>query len=467
MASEFEKNVRRRMEGLRLHPSAEVWQRVEEQIRQNKRKRRILFFIIFSLIGLALAGYGIFNFPVRSGLNSGVASVRTNDGQKKAPKNSSSQTIPNEAKIIENIPLYAEPVKTRKAVANARLAQTFTVNRRLSKNVNRSNVKERSSEEASSSTQEISSTQKTEYQVDTTQVANLNSLSLNNYRSMHRDNQNKIVNPLDSKIIGANDSAVSNSPEKPTSVKKPRMKNQGKWKWGINISLGASTITKEAFSFKGASSSDVYAMSVPGSSTGGGPTSGVFYGPSGNNVAFAFQAGFQMKNEISPRSSMSSGLMYTYMADKIKVGQSGGYNQSSASSRAAYYAATPQNTYKEHFHFIELPLTYDWRMTKNSNRYFSLTGGMSGSYLVSTNALVYDTAQHGIYYQNNSLFTRMHFNLMAGTAYHVSTTKTEFAIGPKFSFDLTKLINSDVDKRKYFLYVGLDTRLFFERGKNK
>ena len=463
MASEFEKHVRRTMEGLRVHPSAEVWQRVEVQIRQNKRKRRILFFIIFSVIGLAVAGYGIINFPGRSRLNSGVASLRTNDGLKEAPKNSSSQTTPNGIKIIENIPSH-KLVKTQKA---ATLAQTFTVNKGLRKNVNRSNVKEGSSEGTSSTTQEISSTEKTEFQLDTTQVANLNSVSLNNDQSTHSVNQNKIANPLDSRISGANDSAVSQTLEKPTSLKKPQMKNQNKWNWGINISLGSSTITQDAFSLKGTSSSDVYAMSVPGGATGGGPTSGVFYGPSGNNAAFAFKAGFQMKNEISHRSSMSVGLMYAYLADKIKVGQSGGYNQSSNSSRAAYYAATPQNTYTEHFHFIELPLSYDWRVTRNSNRYFSLTGGMSGSYLVSTNALVYDTSQHGIYYQNNSLFTRMHFNLTAGTAYHVSTTRTEFAIGPQFSFDLTKLINSDVDKRKYFLYIGLDTRMFFDRGKNK
>jgi outer membrane protein with beta-barrel domain len=462
MASEFEKNVRRTMEGLRVHPSAEVWQRVEEQIRENKRKRRILFFVIFSLIGLALAGYGIINFPGRPGLNSDVAKVRTSDGLNEAPKNSSSQTTPT-VKIIENIPSYSELVKSQKATRT----QSLTTNNPLSNNVNHLKVEKGSAEEASNSRQEISSTEKKQFQVDTGQAANSKSLSLDNSQSTHSDYQNKIANPFDSKMIDANDSAVGKTAEGSTSVKKQQMKNQSKWKWGINFSLGASTITQDAFSFKGTSVSDAYALNVPSNANGGGPASGVFYGPSGNNAAFAFKAGFQLKNEISPRSSMSVGLMYAYMADKIKVGQSGGSNQSSSSSRAAYYAATPQNTYTEHFHFIELPLIYDWRMTKNSSRYFSLTGGMSSSYLVSTNALVYDTAQHGIYYQDNSLLTRMHFNLMGGIGYHVSTTKTEFAIGPQFSFDLTKLINSDVDKRKYFLYVGLDTRIFFEKANRK
>jgi hypothetical protein len=463
MASEFEKNVRRTMEGLRVHPSVEVWQRVEKQIRENKRKRRILFFIAFSLIGLALAGYGIISLAGRSGLNSEAASVRTKD----APMNSTPQKSSNATKIVEKIPSYNKLVKTQKALPNATVARASTANRRPSKNVNRSSEGERLPEKASNSMPEIASSKKTEFQVDSTQVDNSKNLSLSKNPSTHSDGQNRIANPLDSKMVRANDSSVSKTVGKLTSVKKPQMRNQNKWKWGIDISLGSSTITQDAFSFKGASYSDANAYTAPGSANSGGPTSGVFYGPSGNSAAFAFKTGFQIKNEISARSSVRAGLMYAYMADKIKVGQSGGYNQSSGSSRSAYYAATPQNTYTEHFHFIELPLSYDWRMTRNSNRYFSLTGGMSGSYLVSTNALVYDTAQHGIYYQDNSLFTRMHFNLMGGTAYHVSTTKAEFAIGPQFSFDLTKLINSDIDKRKYFLYVGLDTRIFFEKANRK
>src|ERR1043166_6740683 len=57
-ANEFEKNARKSLDEFKLHPSEEVWQKVEERIRKKKR-RRIIFFIIFSLFGLALGGYGI------------------------------------------------------------------------------------------------------------------------------------------------------------------------------------------------------------------------------------------------------------------------------------------------------------------------------------------------------------------------------------------------------------------------
>jgi outer membrane protein with beta-barrel domain len=466
MASEFEKNVRRIMERLRVQPSDEVWQHVEEQIRENKRKRRIIFFIIFSLIGLALAGYGIFNFPGKSGGKSELANARMKPAVKEE-NNPTQQTTADADKAIQTIPTYNETGKTTNRVRIATLAQTFTVNIRMSKNVNRSFVEEKSPDELENAAPEISSIEKTQILVDTTQLVNSKRLLFKNDPPTPWDSQNKTVNPDTPSAQLSNDSTASKTSGKATAVKKPQMNNQGKWKWGMNISLGASTITQDAFSFKGTSYSDAYAYSAPGSATGGGPMSGVFYGPSGNKAAFAFKAGFHAKNEISARSCVSAGLMYAYLADKIKVGLGGASNLSSGSSRSAYYSGTPQNTYTEHFHFIELPLTYDWRMSNNSNRYFSLTGGMSGSYLVSTNALVYDTAQQGVYYQDKSLFTRMHFNLMAGTAYHAATAKTEFAIGPQFSFDLTKLIKNDVDKRKYFLFISLDTRIFFDRGKKK
>ena len=61
-ANEFEKNVRKEMDEFKLHPSEEVWPKIEERIREKKRKRRIIFFILFSSIALMLGGYGIYNF---------------------------------------------------------------------------------------------------------------------------------------------------------------------------------------------------------------------------------------------------------------------------------------------------------------------------------------------------------------------------------------------------------------------
>src|SRR5689334_3392979 len=60
--NEFEKNVRQEMDEFKVHPSGEVWSKIEERIREKNRKRRILFFILFPAIALMLGGYGIYRF---------------------------------------------------------------------------------------------------------------------------------------------------------------------------------------------------------------------------------------------------------------------------------------------------------------------------------------------------------------------------------------------------------------------
>ena len=132
----------------------------------------------------------------------------------------------------------------------------------------------------------------------------------------------------------------------------------------------------------------------------------------------------------------------------------------------SYYAGSPQETYTDHFHFIELPLSFNWRVTNNTDHFLSLNAGVSPSYLLSTNALLYDTTAGGIYYHNKDLVTRTHFNFTSGISYQFKNKKSmDFSIGPQVSFDVSKVFKSDLDKRKYLLYTGINARVFFEKKK--
>src|SRR6188474_2694114 len=53
--NEFEKKISSEMQELRFKPSENVWLRVEERIREKKKRR--IFVVIFLLAGLALLGY--------------------------------------------------------------------------------------------------------------------------------------------------------------------------------------------------------------------------------------------------------------------------------------------------------------------------------------------------------------------------------------------------------------------------
>src|SRR5215470_8039319 len=94
-ANEFEKDVRRIMDDLKLHPSEEVWRKVEERIREKKRKRRVIFFL-FSLVGLAIVGSLLYVFSHMQ--NSNPNDSTQNLDRRKTP---SSTTSTNQDGVIK------------------------------------------------------------------------------------------------------------------------------------------------------------------------------------------------------------------------------------------------------------------------------------------------------------------------------------------------------------------------------
>lgn len=470
-ANEFEKNVQRVMDDFKLHPSDEVWQKVEERIRENKRRRRIIFFIVFSFVALTLGGYGIYNYSVNQDTRR-VKDVKTEMTARRPDR---------QAQATSNISHERNDKKQDNKTKNAQKQnQNVKAEGALEKTVNEKFVaqnvrnKRQNVEQSARSFSLKIGEHPLKPNSKIIENRNTTGIALNNGQPVDAGTETqKIAADSINKSVTKNslpDTAVAKKPDIITYDKKKLTQEQKfkKWKWGFNVSFGVSTITQDPFSFKGTSYVYANTYNAPGTSSGG---AGVFYGPSSNQPAFAFKTGVTLKRGISARSSMSAGLSYAYLADKIKIGINPNSSQSSSPSSAlqtAYYPAAPRYTYTDHFHFIELPLIYDWRMTKNSNHYFSLSGGVSPSYMLSTNALVYDTAFNGVYYHNKSLFTRMHFNFLTGASYHLASRKNfELATGPQFSFDVSKIIESNVDKRKYFLYIGLDTRIFFEGRKNR
>jgi hypothetical protein len=477
-ANEFEKNVRKEMDEFKLHPSEEVWTKIEERITESKRKRRILFFILSSLIALTLGGYGIYNLSVNKPKSEAQDKLsqdnRSNDKNK--IDNSKNEELNKKAVTIKpNIPVenikqtHKTPVvaKQKQPSQNHRedkLLASFSRENRISKDQATINV-DKTEEKKESSRKE------------NTNPATADVSSFNQHQTA-TDRQNETSKAGD-KDLKRNETALNSGEFKDTrsvDVLNKKKSGEGSTKitWGINFSAGRSVITEEAFSFKSSYATADRQYSAPGTSQGGGPLTGgggsgnpgssYRYPQSQNEPAFAFKAGIHARKNISKRSSLSAGLGYSYLADKIKIGT----NQATSQSSMAlyYYSGSPQQTHTDHFHFVELPLTYNWRVTNNADHFLSLNAGISPSYLLATNALLYDTAMGGIYYHIKDQITKAHFNFISGISYQFRNAKNlEFSVGPQFSFDVTKVFKSDLDKRKYFLYTGLDARVFFQKKK--
>jgi hypothetical protein len=467
-ANEFEKNVKKAMDEFKLHPSEAVWQKVEERIQEKKKRRRILFFFIFSLVGLALAGYGIYNFSSKQ-----ITHQDTNKSENfSVTKNNSikSTPVPHHESIaiikhdcVEKNTRHQGPgefVTQKKKTSKENNNVLFARGR----NFTAVDAPEKRNKEAEKIIIE-----------KTNQIKTVENISLTKLPQFLKDGSNqKNVAGYTEKATMLNiiaDTISINNPDNKTGqetgvAKKEKNKAAQKLKWGINVSMGSSTITEDRFSLK---SSYVQADRIYSSANPFPGGSLNRYPPSTNKSAFAFKAGMGLKKDISRRSHVSIGLQYAYVGDRIKTaiiqnnivwantGANTGANNFTGQS--SYYSAIPQKTYTDRFHFIELPIFYDWRVTNNTNHFLSLGAGISPAWLIATNGLVYDTAAGGIYFHNKSSFTRTHINLMAGLSYHFDKG-FEWSIGPQFYFDASKLIKNDFDKRKYFLYSGIDARIF-------
>ncbi|HEY2720593.1 MAG TPA: hypothetical protein VGI82_02645, partial [Chitinophagaceae bacterium] len=95
-ANEFEKKMQRILDEFKIHPSGEVWQNVEKTIRERKRKRRIIFFLVFSCLGLLMAGYAFNHFTQGNQQKSDL-------GNKKNGTEVQNKHVKNEQAPIQNI----------------------------------------------------------------------------------------------------------------------------------------------------------------------------------------------------------------------------------------------------------------------------------------------------------------------------------------------------------------------------
>lgn len=483
-ANEFEKNVKREMDDFKLRPSEEVWTRVEKEISDKKRKRRIIFFLLFSAVGLMLAGYCIYHF---SG-NISKSPIENKLSINSKPKTTSLDKEQNDVAVkpttfSENEEPGKKPA-TDKTKSKDEREEKMTTNDLLIVQKNYPNPVQRKN---SKTVKKQVETQKEQNNKDALAETNIGKSSSIDQKSI-TDNTVQQTKPIEENVVVNNlpDSMRSTQQElKKDAVTVDNKKAKEKINssktiiWGIDISLGASTITENPFSFDNSKSLADVQYGAPNPSTGPGGQPNNYRGPqSQNKSAFAFKMGLHAKKNLSPRSSLSVGLSYSYLADKIEVGArqytSSSQNQNSSLSAAfAYYAnVSPQqsssssNSYTDQFHFIELPVIYHWRMTNNSERFLSLNLGLSPAYLLSTNALVYDTAFGGIYYSNKNLIQKTHFNIVSGLSYQFGISRDiRVSLGPQFSFDLTKIFKSGFDERKYFLFTGINAGVFFDKKK--
>jgi hypothetical protein len=577
----FEKQIRQKLDELKIPPADTVWSSVETQIRKDKRRRRglILFPMLLLLIGMGSyfifennlsstnnpgSKYGVNstsdntsdrndktenvsdnisnsnknnNNPVASkepeakeGLGkAGVIDDEANDVAQRSESKKGYKEEANETKtppaqpelnrasdnhtIDKAQPSNAESSSIIASIGNASIIKPGTDGERnkTSRDIVRSSKKsdrnplggggsgnidkkrkeqlkagdkgqaeqivpkgQKGKEEATSQPEEI---QKPE-QIALKDQENISVPDSSLNKTVDADN-----NPADSSgtdnVVTMNksaDSASSTGGVEKNNTAAKRNKQSSSWKWGLTGSAGISNLNDGSFfdgivdgifSGEKALVADV-SPNAMNNNNAPSPTA-VIYRPSAIEKGFSFSMGAFVQKNLSKRFSIATGLQYRYYSTKIQVGRRVDsttilINAFGSLNVSQYYRSAPVPVtyeYTNRFHFVELPVTANFQLSNRLPVYWN--GGLSLSYLVSTNALHFDS-QTGVYYKDNGLFNKLQANLSTSLSVSLwNKSKMPVHVGPQLQYGLTNLMKRDASAAKHLFYFGLNTKVFLKK----
>jgi len=501
--NEFDKKISSEMQELKFKPSEQVWLRVEERIK-TKKKRRI-FVVIFLLAGLALLGYWQ-RTNLFGGQKNDIATKVTTDspGEKQKEENSQStneinssttkqKTQPTESKEIKNTTgktvndkqSDSGSVIDKKDIAVSK--NNISKQKKSKEEINEKpvSVKTKKDNKPEASVAIVSANSKTKSKVvddkskdlktDTETIAKKEDLNQSEVKLVDsKIDSAKVVTLEQEKNVTATDTLLKTDQTKdtpPQTVKKGPAEK--KWKWGLHITPGISSLNDNEISFGGLKSADAFAYQNPvGSGTGAPPPAR--QKPSDVKAGFALQVGAFAQRQLSSRTSLAVGLQYGYYSNVLHIGNkrsslSGTTQLSTLLDRNAnqvYNAGGDTTKYTNGYHFIELPFLFQWQLNKNKTKPFIWSTGFTIGQLIASNAIMYDTVFNGVYYKNTSQLNKTQFSLSTGFSWTIANNKqVQWNLGPVADLHLSKLIDNPFENKRYLFFVGLRTGVYLNSKK--
>ncbi len=481
LENNFDKNVQQEMQGFKIKPSEEVWPKVEERIREKKKRR--LFFIIFLIGGLALLGYWQRNYFLPGKKTANVSNEIAGKQADDLTNNTPPHVLPDK-KDKENIPVEKNAETKRQEIDNDLKKVPEKIEPFISKNNKKTNsnqtvfipvVKPETNKYPNpiKEKEEIPAVKNPTEKVFQNDIKNEIKVAIEKQADDKiiagdkTEQANKIADAPVKEIEPSIDSVKSDSnltadkKTDSTEIKKNPPEKNNKWKWGVQLTPGVSSLVNNFFSI---SSNKSLAYSPAQTGAGSSPIAG----PSVSKPGFALQAAVFAQRKISSGLQLSIGLQYSYYSDHIRVGgnKDSIFNFSNLSqlltdASRINSAANPAKTFTNSYHFAELPVTLHVQLNKNSTRPFYLNFGFTAGHMIATNALVYDTAFGGIYFNSKKQFNKTQFSLSTGLLWTLHGKKLQWNIGPVLDIHVSRLLNNAFDTDKYLLMYGLKTRIIF------
>ena len=415
--NKFEKEVRDKMDQLLFDPTDAIWTGVDKEINKEKKRRRVLFWFFF-LIGIAVLS-GLYYF---SGSDPG------NPGEPKAGYESFHPPA-----ALEKMSQHRSQKKNDKFKKSVKVSVNAVIVNDINQNGQDRDLDEiniqKTKEETPAWEQKLSDS--SAGIKSNSDVANKNAVLIETV-------------------------AVDSVVEKSSAKKQDQKSKSSSWKIGFTGSAGISNMNQNLF-LPSNGTNPAYYSTAPPPGTG---TGGVYYSPSEISSGFSYSLGVFVNRYLSKRVSFSTGISYHYYSTSMQTGAlsdtavllNTANGRFSSSGQIYRYGKT--NTYTNHFHFLELPLTFSFQLNKSSRIPVYWEQNLAFSYLLSSNALQFDPANN-VYYEDNLLLNKMQFSTATSLLIGFPLNKNEVRVGPQFQYGLTGLVNTSTGNEGHLSYFGV------------
>ena len=447
--NEFEKEVQQKMEGFKINPSNEVWNKVYPEIVQHKKKKKriALYFIVlfFLLVGSWFLPLLNNHYFLEKQPNFSTVLRNINEPTEKENVTFKKNTGIKGKFKLQDVAVNKQVIDDDKNIQSAQQISKFKRSNSIS-SVTSANKKI------------IKSKEEKLLKIAQDNIEETVDILPDTYKKLPPiyPEKNKTL-PLSKIKIAINSHILFKAvivPNTPDTIKNnntgivkniSKTKNNKKWILGINVALGKSA-TGNGYLASNNNRNFDYLLS-PVSSVGSSINNGV--APASINSGIALTVGILANHQLSSKSNIAIGLNYKLLTTNLLIGKD------SSNNNAIIYSVGNTKTYHNNYHLIELPITFQRQVFSIKRHAVLVDAGISIAQLLYTNSLQYNNFQSN-YYMDNKIFNKTMIALIGGVFINIAGNKSaQFLIGPQFYYSSTTIATSGLYTKAHYSFAGI------------
>lgn len=471
MRNKFEKEVQQKLDELRLTPSAPVWEKVELEIRQEKKKRRGIFWLFLAAILIAGGWWAYSGLPYKSESHPKETADVTPSNVTNRPAEKTTVPTIEAPRSFDTAIRHSPSVREKNSshISSATQPDLKPASQKGDRKIVPARFKNPAQKNGTTNIVHTGIaadpfTKTAQLPVQTSADTSSVKTDISTYKTENSTiatdsivTEKQIPLPADSSNKKAQTEKAQ--PLVDSSLKKKVASAKG-WRKSVSLSFGRSSYAYRVLSTRSYSLADYNAVT-------GGNVSNPIARPSDSvsiiSGGFAFSVGYGLIKELSKKWELGLGVRYAYYSIVTRVGDKRANDTviNSSGTRLVsqeLYTNDNDNSYTNRFHVVEVPVSVSYQPSQKLP--LILSGGIAYGYLISTNALSFSTASNR-YYKSAEDYTRHQAPVSASVQYRFKLKKFSVQTGPVLKYNLVKLQKQGRLNPPHLFFAGLQTDIRF------